>query len=310
MAPRGAFADDDRDRHDDRDDQRRSDERLDRGRDDHRRRSSARRSRSRSHSPSQPRRRNRDDRSRSRSPRRSVSPPRRYSRGDRSRSPPRRSPRNEKPWEDCMLFFYDHYNTLLDGALRKSCVVPYTADAAEVTAGVVVAKGYSPTLLSYVKKGLSIGDKTPIRMLFSIGMEEPETLLYDNSKVIKVDDGTEMFSLNLWLRKNAKKLKEADDVVLVRVVAKPGARSGIAKKRSSQPPRPREVALKSIKSSLFAPLPPGATIPPSATGTWNLGCDAAYTESNSAQAELLDWQSTRMPAGHIKACLPWPRAFA
>ena len=139
-----------------------------------------------------------------------------------------------------------------------------------MTAGVVVAKGYSPALLSHVKQALSIGDKTPVRMLCSIGVDEPETLLYDNSKVIKVDDGTEMFSLGLWLRKNADKLKEADDVVLVRVVTKPGARSGIAKKRSSEQPRPREVALKSIKSSLFAPLPPGATIPPSAIGKWNL----------------------------------------
>ena len=166
----------------------------------------------------------------------------------------------------------------------------------------MVAKGYSPALLSHVKQALSIGDKTPVRMLCSIGVDEPETLLYDNSKVIKVDDGTEMFSLGLWLRKNADKLKEADDVVLVRVVTKPGARSGIAKKRSSEQPRPREVALKSIKSSLFAPLPPGATIPPSAIGKWNLGCDAVYTGCNSAQTELLDWHSTRMTAGHIKAC--------
>ena len=125
---------------------------------------------------SQPLRRSRDDRSRSRSPRRSLSPPRRHSRDDRSRSPPRRSPRNKKPWEDCTLLFCDHFNTLNDRALRKSCVVPYTTDAAEVTAGFVVAKGCTPALLSHVKRALSIGDKTSIRMLCSIGTDEPDTL--------------------------------------------------------------------------------------------------------------------------------------
>ena len=88
----------------------------------------------------------------------------------------RRSPRNKKPWEDCTLLFCDHFNTLNDRALRKSCVVPYTTDAAEVTAGVVVAKGCTPALLSHVKRALSIGDKTSIRMLCSIGTDEPDIL--------------------------------------------------------------------------------------------------------------------------------------